>query len=466
MTTRPSRRRFRTSSIPALLCSLVHMTGDPAWVRGDIRPRVAMSLDIQSGIPADERAQVRRLALPAIRAYREDGCQPKELPRELLQEMMSFLGCRAVEGRLAGLFFDDLQFDGADTGAVAWGDEIPEDVKAASPVVVIGCGMAGILAGIRLKQAGLPFVIIEKNPGPGGTWWENRYPGARVDIGSHQYCYSFEPADHWSEFYCQQPELLEYFTAIVEKYDLRPHCQFDTAVTKLRWDDEHARWRFTSAGPTGPRKSLMPGLSSAPSALSISRSFLTYRGWIRSDGPSFHSARWPHGLELTGKRFALVGAGASGFQIGPAIAGDVELLTIFQRTAQWIIPNPLYHAAVPPGDQMGAATPPVLWAVVQVHHDLRRNRCRRGPLSDRTRVRGPDGPVGQSRERHPGGCTSRLDEVADRRTARTSRQRSCPTTRPSGSVSCRTTGHGCGACSVRTSSSSAPRSPASCPTGS
>src|SRR5271165_2986850 len=130
-------------SVPALLCSLVHMTGDPAWVRGDVRPRVAMSLDIQSGIPADEQAQVRHLALPAIRAYRDDGCRPHALSHEVLQEMMSFLGCRPVEGRLAGLFFDDLQFDGADTGAVTWGGEIPEDVKAASRVVVIGCGMAG-----------------------------------------------------------------------------------------------------------------------------------------------------------------------------------------------------------------------------------------------------------------------------------------------------------------------------------
>src|SRR3984885_15969210 len=74
-------------SVPALLCSLVHMTGDPAWIRGDIRPRVAVSLDIQSGIPADEQAQARRLALPAIRAYRDGGCEPKELRRELLQEM-------------------------------------------------------------------------------------------------------------------------------------------------------------------------------------------------------------------------------------------------------------------------------------------------------------------------------------------------------------------------------------------
>ena len=338
-------------SVPALLCSLVHMTGDAAWVRGDVHPRVALSLDIQSGIPPDEQAQVRRLALPAIRAYRDGGCQPKVLPRELLQEMMSFLGRRAVEGRLAGLFFDDLQFEGADTGAVAWSCEIPEDVKMASPVVVIGCGMAGILAGIRLKQAGLPFLIIEKNAGPGGTWWENRYPGARVDIGSHQYCYSFEPSDHWSEFYCQQPELLEYFTAIVEKYDLRPHCRFDCGVIKLRWDDEHARWSVHVRGPNGTEEVIDARfVVSAVGSLNIPK-LPDIPGINTFRGPSFHSARWPHDLDLTGKRFALVGAGASGFQIGPSIAGEVELLTIFQRTAQWIIPNPLYHAAVPPGDR-------------------------------------------------------------------------------------------------------------------
>ena len=173
-------------SVPALLCSLVHMTGDPAWIRGDIRPRVAMSLDIQSAIPAGERAEVRRRALPAIAAYRDGGCAPHELPRELLQGMMSFLGCQPVEGRLAGLYFDDLQFAGGDTGAITWGDDIPAEAKTAAPVVVVGCGLAGILAGIRLRQAGLPFTIIEKNAGPGGTWWENRYPGARVDVGSHQ----------------------------------------------------------------------------------------------------------------------------------------------------------------------------------------------------------------------------------------------------------------------------------------
>ncbi len=337
-------------SIPALMCSLVHMTGDPSFIRGDIRPRLAMSLDIQSGMSTDDRADVRCLALPVIAAYRDGGCEPVELPTELLREMMEFLGCRPVEGRLAGLFFDDLQFEGGDTGAISWGEDINEEQKASTPVVVIGCGMGGILAGIRLAQAGLPFTIVEKNGGPGGTWWENRYPGARVDVGSHQYCFSFEPADHWSEYYCRQPELRAYFDTIVDKYGLRPNCRFGTTVTEATWDEDRALWRVALCGADGAEHSLDARfVISAVGSLNLPR-MPSIEGMDMFTGPSFHSARWPQDLDISGTRFALVGAGASGFQIGPAIAPEVERLTVFQRTAQWIIPNPLYHAAVPPGD--------------------------------------------------------------------------------------------------------------------
>src|ERR1700761_7518079 len=232
-------------SVPALLCSLVHMTGDPSWIRDPIQPRFAISLEFQSGIPPDEQAEIRRGALPVVAAYRDGGCEPQPLSHELLLEMMEFLGRRSLTPTLEGMFFDDMQFDGADSQAIEWGPDVPADVREASPVVVIGCGESGILAGIRLTQAGLPFTIIDKNDGPGGTWWENSYPGARVDIGSHQYCYSFEPADHWSEYYSQQPELREYFAGVVEKYGLASHCRFATTVTALAWDEGAALWRVT-----------------------------------------------------------------------------------------------------------------------------------------------------------------------------------------------------------------------------
>jgi 4-hydroxyacetophenone monooxygenase len=210
--------------------------------------------------------------------------------------------------------------------------------------------MGGILAGIRLKQAGLPFTIIEKNPGPGGAWWENRYPGARVDVGSHQYCFSFEPADLWSEYYSQQPELCRYFGAIVDKYDLGSHCLFETAVTELVWQEDRSMWRVRVRDAHGTERTTEARfVLSAVGSLNLPR-FPQIRGMETFDGPSFHSARWPQDLDISGTRFALVGAGASGFQIGPAVANEVESLTIFQRTAQWILPNRLYHTSVPPGD--------------------------------------------------------------------------------------------------------------------
>jgi 4-hydroxyacetophenone monooxygenase len=338
-------------SVPALLCSLVHMTGDPSWIRGDARPSIAVSNEIQGGIPPELQADIRRRALPAVIAYRDGGCEPHELPREVLQEMMAFLAAKPVTGSLEAMMFEDLHFDGADSRAVRWGDEVPSAAKAASHVVVIGCGESGILAGIRLLQAGLPFTIIEKNPGPGGTWWENRYPGARVDVGSHQYCYSFEPADHWSEYYCQQPELRDYFTRVLDKYELRPRCRFDTTVTSVRWDDDGARWRVAVTNPDGRDEVIEAQfVISAVGSLNFPK-LPDIPGMDSFTGPSFHSARWPADLDIAGSNFALIGAGASGFQIAPTIGPVVGHLTIFQRTAQWIFPNPIYHSSVPEGDR-------------------------------------------------------------------------------------------------------------------
>ena len=296
-------------SIPALMCSLVHMSGDPAWARGEIQPNVAVSLDIQGAMSEEDMAEVRRRAVPVIAAYRDNGCVPVELSHDLLQEMMGFLGRRPVEGRLAGLFFDDLQFEGDDRGKISWGDEVSPRQRAETPVVVIGCGMGGILAGIRLKQAGLPFTIIEKNPGPGGAWWENRYPGARVDVGSHQYCFSFEPADLWSEYYSQQPELCRYFGAIADKYDLGSHCLFETAVTELVWQEERSMWRVRVRDAHGTERTTEARfVLSAVGSLNLPR-FPQIRGMETFDGPSFHSARWPQDLDISGTRFALANTG-------------------------------------------------------------------------------------------------------------------------------------------------------------
>jgi len=245
------------------------------------------------------------------------------------------------------MLMEEMELDGADQRRVA----VPADpsARAAFPVVVIGCGQSGLLAGIRLQEAGIPFTIVEKNAGVGGTWWENSYPGARVDVGNHFYCYSFEPSDAWTEYFARQPELQAYFESVMDKHGIRPHVRWGTEVLGAAWDDEQGTWSVTIRDGDGTESTLVArALISAVGQLNRPH-IPDIPGHERFAGPTFHSARWDHTVDLSGLRVAMIGAGASGFQIAPAIAGDVEHLTVFQRTAQWMFPNPNYHAAVGPG---------------------------------------------------------------------------------------------------------------------
>jgi 4-hydroxyacetophenone monooxygenase len=339
-------------SIPALMCSLVHITGDPSWIRGDIRPQGSALNEYQGYMSEDMKAEVRRRALPAIAKYRDSGCAlPPPPSPELVHEMMSFLACAPVPGDVVPMFLEDQHLDGADAGAVTWGDEIPADVKAGAHVVVIGCGESGLLAGIRLGQAGIPYTIVEKNAGPGGTWWDNHYPGARVDIGSHFYCYSFEPADHWTESFSQHNELREYFQRVMKKHGVDANCRFNTEVVGATFDEGTGRWVVEVRTERGEVETIDAfAVISAVGALNQPK-MPDIPGLEDFEGPLFHSARWDESFDVRGKRFALIGAGASGFQIAPTIADEVEQLTVFQRTAQWMFPNMNYHRLVPDGER-------------------------------------------------------------------------------------------------------------------
>ena len=158
----------------------------------------------------EDKAEVRKIALDVIRDYRDRGCpEPEPIGAELLQRDDELAGLRAGARRVRA---DAARGDGARRRRRP-GSSRRQGQADDFPVVVIGCGESGLLAGIRLKEAGIPFTIIEKNAGVGGTWYENTYPGARVDVGNHFYCYSFEPSDQWTQFFAQQPELQAYFDA-------------------------------------------------------------------------------------------------------------------------------------------------------------------------------------------------------------------------------------------------------------
>ena len=335
-------------SVPVLMCSMVHLTGDPSWIRGDIQPVGVFLNEYQGFMPDDMLATARERALSAICAFRGGGCVlPPTPPREVLHEMMSYLAVEQVPDHVVSMFLHDLGFELTPPAPVAV-DDIERSKLSA---IVIGCGESGLLAGVRLGEAGVPYTIIEKNSGPGGTWWENRYPGARVDVGSHFYSYSFEPADHWTEYFSQQPELQRYFSNVLEKYGVGQHCRFNTEVVAAAWDDDTGLWSVELRDADGASETITaPILISAVGALNTPK-LPDIAGVDDFEGPSFHTARWDHGVDYAGKRVAQIGAGATGFQLAPAIADDVEHLTVFQRTAQWMFPNPNYHREVPDGDR-------------------------------------------------------------------------------------------------------------------
>jgi 4-hydroxyacetophenone monooxygenase len=337
-------------SIPTLMLSLVHMSGDPELIRGRLAPAGLFLNEVQGYMTEEDKAEVRALALDVIRDYRDRGCpEPAPISAALVHEMMRWLVCEDVPEEYVPMLMEEMELDGADARRVEQaGDAAARD---AFPVVVIGCGQSGLLAGIRLGEAGVPYTIVEKNAGVGGTWWENSYPGARVDVGNHFYCYSFEPSDHWTEFFAQQPELQAYFDGVMRKYGVDRHVRWETEVLGATWDDDAGTWSVRVRGADGTEETLVArAVISAVGQLN--RPHLPdIPGRDSFAGPAFHSARWDHDVDLAGKRVAMIGAGASGFQIAPTIAPEVGHLTVFQRTAQWMFPNPNYHERVGPGVQ-------------------------------------------------------------------------------------------------------------------
>jgi len=343
---------LESASIPTLMLSLVHITGDTRLLRGSIRPKPAVMGEGQGFLTQDEKREVRALALQVLAAYRDGGCRPAPLPsHETIHEMMSFLVGEPVSADYVPMMLEELALDGGSARALRWEREVPAATRQAFHVLVIGAGMSGLLAAIQLEQAGIPYTVIEKNRGVGGTWFENTYPGCRVDVGNHFYCYSFEPNPHWSEFFCQHAELRTYFERCADVYGVRPHIRFETEVVAARWDEASARWNVRVRTPGGAEQTLEAhALISAVGQLNRPK-LPEIRGRERFAGPAFHSARWQHEHPLAGRRVAVIGTGASALQLVPEVAKQAKQLLVFQRSAAWMVPNPRYHKRVSEGTQ-------------------------------------------------------------------------------------------------------------------
>jgi cation diffusion facilitator CzcD-associated flavoprotein CzcO len=202
-------------------------------------------------------------------------------------------------------------------------------------VIVIGAGFGGIAVGVKLQQAGIrTFTIYESSLGIGGTWWDNTYPGAEVDVGSHLYCFSFKP-HNWSRTHARQPELQQYLEETVDEFGLRPHLDLGVTVESATWDDDRHVWTVRLADG---RVETCNVLVSAVGFLNVPR-YPDWPGLAGFEGPKFHTARWEPEHDLTGKVVAVVGTGSSATQLVPAIQPIVKQLYVFQREPGWIMPK-------------------------------------------------------------------------------------------------------------------------------
>jgi cation diffusion facilitator CzcD-associated flavoprotein CzcO len=212
-------------------------------------------------------------------------------------------------------------------------DEPAADRPTEVGIVVVGTGFGGLGAAIKLREAGFEdLVVLERAGSVGGTWRANTYPGCACDVPSNLYSFSFAPNPSWTHGFSSQPEIRGYLERVADRCGLRPLIRFDTTVLDSRWDPSARRWRLNTSrgeltariliGATGPLADPavpdIPGIADFP-------------------GPVLHTGAWDDGVDLTGKRVAVIGTGASAIQLVPAIADRVSELTLFQRTPAWVM---------------------------------------------------------------------------------------------------------------------------------
>lgn len=342
------REAVAQASVPALLMSMVHMTGDIGLLDELPRPFALIAMDLQGAMSEPDKDAIRERAFDVIRDYRDRGCPPPFVPDpRQMRVMFDAISAGTVTEQYVDYVAADLRFTDADQDGPVL--KSSPNQRADFPVVVIGCGEAGLLAGIKLKAAGIPFTIVEKQRGVGGTWLVNCYPGCRVDIANQYYAYSFEPTDHWTHYYSEQPAILQYLNDVATRHEIVPHVRFNTEVTGATWDDDSAAWEVLVRAADGRAETLIARALICAVGQFSNAVIPDINGANTFQGPSFHTADWRSDVDLTDKRVAVIGAGASGFQLVPAIADTARHVDVYQRTPQWMAPNPMYHDAVPDG---------------------------------------------------------------------------------------------------------------------
>jgi 4-hydroxyacetophenone monooxygenase len=343
------REILADAALQPLLPALAYATGDMSLLDDRLRPDPMLLALPQGGFTDEQEAEIRERALDVLRRFRDGGCVPAPPPAEVdVLRILEFAVAGSDMGPYLPLLEEELAHRGEDRRAPTWHkDDVAPDRDFS--VLVIGAGMSGLLAGHRLDQAGVRFTIVDKNDDVGGTWWENEYPGCRVDNPNHNYSYSFAQRHDWPFHYSTQPVLNQYLRDCADVFGLHDRIRLRTEVLSAAWDEDSLRWSVRVRTADGGEETLVAdAVISAVGQLNRPK-MPDIAGLDDFAGPSWHSARWRHDVPLAGKRVVVVGTGASAMQFIPEIAPEAGELVVLQRTPAWLGPTPDYHDAVPAG---------------------------------------------------------------------------------------------------------------------
>lgn len=338
------RAALEEAHIQSLLMVYVHLTRDEAMLdvfQNYIKPPYAMP---GTEIPAEYQQELRDKLRHVLTTPGAASTEP--LPKPLMQRMMSVGVGEPVADEFLPLLLDQIGFEQPVPRR-----EIPDRVAppAGFKVLVIGAGLTGMAASIKLEEAGYDHIVIEKNPEIGGTWFENRYPGVGVDTPSHFYSYSFEITPEWNHYHPQGADMQKYLLHVADKYGVRRHIQFNSIVTRLVYDEAAKMWDVTVRRANGEEEVLRVNAVINGHGPLNRWKWPDIKGFDSFQGIKMHTATWDPSVDLKGKRVAVIGTGASGAQLVPAIVDEVGELTVFMRSKHWAIYNPEISHEVSPG---------------------------------------------------------------------------------------------------------------------
>lgn len=337
-------KRLRGARMNVLRMAVYQATGDEA-----LRDMRVVSVPVRGGasysseLAPEECPIVLEKAVKYLTSssWQADAASPPS--DEALSDMMRMFGADRVDRISTRFGAEELAFDEFPR-EVRWESSRGEGRAHDYHVTIVGAGVTGLAAAVQLQRLGIPYTVLERNTGIGGTWYVNDYPLARVDVNSFAYQFKFEKHYPWSGNFATQTEQRAYLEHIADAYEVKPHIQFGVELISGTWDESASLWHVsTESKSDGTIERFSTNFVLSAAGLFNKPGLPNIRGLDTFAGPAFHTSQWPHDFDFSQKRIGLLGVGSSGAQVTPWLAENAAKLVVFQRTPQWVAPQEGYR---------------------------------------------------------------------------------------------------------------------------